>query len=59
MPGTNTLAYFENLSAMAVKSFITLAPGVGVVKLFNYLWITSRRSKLECFDNDRNFLRLV
>jgi hypothetical protein len=28
VPGTNTLAYYKNLYLTAVKSFITLAPGV-------------------------------
>ncbi len=27
LPGTNTLAYYENSSITAVKGFITLAPG--------------------------------
>ncbi len=31
MPRTNTLAYYENWLIMAVKGFITLAPGVVVV----------------------------
>jgi hypothetical protein len=32
LPGTNTLAYYENLLIMAVKSF-RLAPGVVFTKL--------------------------
>ncbi len=34
LPGTNTLAYYEKSQIMSVKSFITLFPGVGVIKLF-------------------------
>jgi hypothetical protein len=32
--GTHPLAHYENLQIMAVKSFITLVPGVNVIKLF-------------------------
>jgi hypothetical protein len=34
-PGTNTLAYYENLYITAVKSFIGLAPGVLSSKAIN------------------------
>ena len=34
VPGTNALAYYENLKLTAIKSFITLATGTFVVKLF-------------------------
>jgi hypothetical protein len=34
LPGANTLAYYKNLKLTAVKSFITLAPGVNVYKTF-------------------------
>jgi hypothetical protein len=34
LPGTNALAYYEHLKITAVKSFITLAPGVNVIKRF-------------------------
>jgi hypothetical protein len=27
LPGTNTLAYYENMQIMVVKSFIVKAPG--------------------------------
>ncbi len=33
-PTTNTLAYQASSSAMKEKSFITLTPGVNVIKLF-------------------------
>ncbi len=32
--GTNTLGYFNNLIITAVKSFITLGPGVDLIKLY-------------------------
>jgi hypothetical protein len=31
---TNTLAYYEDSKIVAVKSFMTLAPGANVIKLF-------------------------
>ncbi len=34
LPGTKTQALLRNSSIMAVKSFITLGPGVDVIKLF-------------------------
>ena len=34
LPGTNTLAYYENPFITAVKIFIRLDPGVNVIKLF-------------------------
>ncbi len=34
LPGTNALAYYEKAQLTAVKSFITLAPGPNVIKLF-------------------------
>jgi hypothetical protein len=34
LPGTNTLAYYENPQITDEKSFITLPPGVKVIKLF-------------------------
>jgi hypothetical protein len=34
LPGPNTLAYYENPYITDVKSFITLDPGVIVIKLF-------------------------
>jgi hypothetical protein len=34
MPGTNTLAYYEHLSIIAVTSIITLGPGSIDIKLF-------------------------
>jgi hypothetical protein len=37
LPGTNTLAYYENSKIMAVKSFITLAPGVNVIRALNFI----------------------
>ncbi len=33
LPGTNTLAYYENLQIMAVKSFILRAPGLRLTNL--------------------------
>jgi hypothetical protein len=37
LPGTNTLAYYENLLITAVKSFVRLAPGVKPIILqINY-----------------------
>ncbi len=35
LPGANALAHYENSQLMAVKSFITLDPGVNVIKLFS------------------------
>jgi hypothetical protein len=32
LPGTNTLAYLASLSAMKKKSFITLTPGLHLIK---------------------------
>ncbi len=40
---TNTLAYYQHLLIMDIKSFITLGPSVNVIKLF------SSANKLECF----------
>ncbi len=37
LPATNSLAYYENLEIMAVKSFIAQAPGANVIKLFTAL----------------------
>ncbi len=34
LPRTNTLAYYKSLEITAVKSFITLAPGQNITKLF-------------------------
>ncbi len=34
LPGTKTLAYYENLYITAVKGLITLTPEPNVVKLF-------------------------
>ncbi len=48
LPGTSTLAYREHSQIKVVKSFITLVPGVNVIKLFSSL-LTLRQSKLECF----------
>ncbi len=47
LPGTNTLAQYENSYITAVKSFITLSPGANVIKKF---WpkFTNYRTKLEC-----------
>jgi hypothetical protein len=36
LPGINALAYYENSSLSAIKSFITLATGVHVINLFCY-----------------------
>jgi len=33
LPGTNTLAYYENLQLTAVKSFITFAPALSTRNL--------------------------
>ncbi len=33
-PGTNTVAYYENSYITPEKSFITLGPGIEVIKLF-------------------------
>jgi hypothetical protein len=33
LPGTNTLAYYE-ISELHTKNFITLAPGVNLIKHF-------------------------
>ena len=54
LPGTNTLAYYENSQITAVKSFLTLAPGVSI---FN-LSIMIKTHKLGCFfaDNKHHFL---
>jgi hypothetical protein len=42
LAGTNAQAYYEKSQLTAVKSFITLATGVNVIKL------TMRPNKLEC-----------
>ncbi len=34
LPGTNILAYYEKSQLTAVKSFVTLAPGVNAIKLY-------------------------
>ncbi len=34
LPGTNTLAYYENPEITVVKSLIVLTPGACVIKLF-------------------------
>jgi hypothetical protein len=34
MPGTNTLAYYENSLLMAVESFITMAQGGNFIQPF-------------------------
>jgi hypothetical protein len=44
----NTLAYFASPLVMKKKCFITLAPGVLVVKLFSVL-LTEEKNKLEYF----------
>jgi hypothetical protein len=36
LPGANSLAYLASSSAVKKKSFITMAPGVYVVKLFSF-----------------------
>jgi hypothetical protein len=46
LPGTNTLAYYENLLITDRKSFITLDPGVNFIKLFPSS-LTMRPNKLE------------
>jgi hypothetical protein len=46
--GTDTLAYYENSQITDMKSFITLAPGFNVTKLF-YLITDAPKNKLECF----------
>jgi hypothetical protein len=47
LPGTNTPAYFALSSATKETSFITLTPGVNVIKLF-YLSLMMDTNKLEC-----------
>jgi hypothetical protein len=37
LPGTNTLAYYENSLITDRKSFITLGPGGNVIKLFSFI----------------------
>ncbi len=34
LPGTNSLAHFENWEVTVIKSFITLGPQANVIKLF-------------------------
>ncbi len=46
LPLRNALAYYEKSQLVAVKSFITLAPGVNVIKLF-HLSMMLLRNKLE------------
>jgi hypothetical protein len=46
LAGTNALAYYEKSSLKAVKSFITLATGVNVIKLFS-IALTMRSNKLK------------
>jgi hypothetical protein len=41
LPGTNTLAYYENLLITAVKSLIVHAPG-------KFVYLTLKVSKFEC-----------
>jgi hypothetical protein len=36
LPGINTLAYLASSSVMKKKGFITLTPGVNVMKLFSF-----------------------
>jgi hypothetical protein len=36
MLGTSTLAYYEQFKITDDKSFITLGPGVNIIKLFEY-----------------------
>ncbi len=38
LPGTNTLAYYEHLQIMDVKSLITFAPGGNLIMLFSSSW---------------------
>jgi hypothetical protein len=47
MPGTHTLAYYENSLITEVKRFITLAPGANIIKLFTSV-IKNAPNKLEC-----------
>jgi hypothetical protein len=35
LPGANTLAYYEHLDSMGLKSFITLGPVVNLIKPFS------------------------
>jgi hypothetical protein len=37
LPGTNTPACYENLKITDKKSFITLAPGVNLIKQFTFV----------------------
>jgi len=46
LPGTNTLAYSASSSAMKEKSFITLTPGINILKLSS-LTMMQRQNKLE------------
>ncbi len=46
MLGTNAVASYENLLLNAIKSFLTLATGVDVMKLFSLL-LAKRIIKLE------------
>jgi hypothetical protein len=49
LPVTNTLAYLALSSVMKwKKSFITLTPGINVVKLFYSSLLTAEPNKLEC-----------
>jgi hypothetical protein len=48
LPGSNTLAYLASSSATKKKSFITLTPGLNVIKLF-FSSLTLRVLKLKAF----------
>ncbi len=37
LPGTNTLAYLASFVSDEEESFITLAPGVDIIKLFSFI----------------------
>ena len=55
MPGTNTLAYLASSSAMKEKSFITLTPGINILKLSS-LPLMQRQNKLERLSFMKYFL---
>ncbi len=46
--GTNALTYFEKAQFTTVKSFITLAQGLKLAKLFSWS-LKAGDNKLECF----------
>jgi hypothetical protein len=58
LPGTNALAYYEKLSLMAVKSFITLATARHRLAHLNFFslkfFFTHLRNKLECLSLSDN-----